>query len=307
MKYNFWGYDAKTMEDLGIDFNDLALIQWFRDYKDTGKMETIETPEGIGYYVNYSKLIADIPLLFKRSTGNETDEELEKLYNANRKKANRMLKGGLSKLFRRYEKKEQGRTKIYLVVNVDVFTALINNGREFDGKVIKPCTTVGKLNNPVAPKKSSKEPLETPETKKAPLTDNESVKDAIPSEFPNNSKNSNSSTSITDLDSSVKVNGVGNNALANGHIINGVNINDICLNLLTLVESNIVTSKNNIKALDTLVSNWSGIVLSEAIDITLSSANNPNFNYVKKTYDSIIGEFGGVENAEHHFLRGVIW
>ena len=69
MKFNFWGYDTQTMTDLGLDANDLAFIQWFRDYRDSGNMESIDTPNGKGYYVAYNKVIEDIPFLFKSSIG----------------------------------------------------------------------------------------------------------------------------------------------------------------------------------------------------------------------------------------------
>ena len=282
MKFNFWGYDTKTMTDLGLDANDLAFIQWFRDYKDTGKMETMETPDGTGYYVKYAKVIEDIPFLFK-SNVNVTDEiELKKIYSTNRQKLNRMITGNLSKLFKRYEKKELGKTKIFLVLNIDIFVALINNGKEFDGSKINTDNAVVKTSNKTICFSKSKRA-----NKKAPSTGG-SVKDASPDDETNSSKNKSiNDTSIPQENEDV----------------NGINIDNLNINALALYDSGILTKECNVDAINKVVENWDGVVLHDAITKTLLSAKKPNFNYVKKVYDSLLE--GGLEDAKEKALAPV--
>ena len=283
MKFNFWGYDSQTMLDLDLTFDDLAFIQWFRDYRDTGKMETMETAEGVGYYVNYSKLIADIPQLFKRATGNETEVELAKLYNTNRAKANRMLKGGLSKLFRRYEKKEMGKTKIFLVLNIDVFTALINNGKEFDGTKINTDATVVKTNIPTnisnLKKTKKKAPSTAPTVKSA--TQNTDIK------FDN-------TDSIPQVDGNVNTDTKEN----------GIDYDELSLNGIVLLDNGIKVA--DIKVADKIVANWDGVIMTEAINITLANSKTKSFNYLKKTYDSLVADGGSIESVRDKLLAPVL-
>ena len=318
MKFNFWGYDTKTMMDLGLDGNDLMFIQWFRDFRDSGKMESIETENGTGYYVGYSKVIEDIPPLFKSSIGVTDEVELKKIEATNKKKIFNMLKGNLSKVFTRLEKKEQGKTKIYLSLNADVFTALVNNGNDFDAKIIDINSKVVKLN---APKK-----------KKAPKTgrtvkdaNNEFSKDSNNSEvnIPYNSdnvksKNENNKNKIIigadvtpdeidvnadDVDTGVDV--TVNDINSNTSTSDGdVNVDDLNMNAYYLFENGIKVA--NWTAVNKLVANWSGLILGEAIETTLASAINPNFNYVKKTYESIIATGGGIEAVEKRLLAPLL-
>lgn len=282
MKFNFWGYDTKTMLDLGLDANDLAFIQWFRDYKDTGKMETMETPDGTGYYVGYAKVIEDIPFLFKSGVNVTDESELKKIYNTNRQKLNRMITGNLSKLFKRYEKKELGKTKIFLVLNIDIFVALINNGKEFDGSKINTDNAVVKTSNKTISFNELKKA-----NKKAPST-LPPVKDASPNDETNSSKNK----SINDI-----------SIPQENEDVKGINIDNLNINALALYDNGILTKECNVDAINKVVENWDGLVLHDAITKTLLSAKKPNFNYVKKVYDSLLED--GLENAKEKALAPV--
>lgn len=279
MKFNFWGYDTKTMTDLGLDANDLAFIQWFRDFKDGGKMESIETPNGTAYYVGYTKVIEDIPFLFKTNIGVEDEIELKKIEATNKKKVVNMLKGNLSKVFTRHEKKEQGKTKIYLTLNDDVFTALVNNGQDFDGKEIKGEKKVVKLETKRPPKKTNKKaPSTVPPVKDANSTNDET----------NSSKNK----SINDI-----------SIPQENEDVNGINIDNLNINALALYDNGILTKDCNVDAINKVVESWDGLVLHDAITKTLLSAKKPNFNYVKKVYDSLLED--GLENAKEKALAPV--
>lgn len=281
MKYNFWGYDVQVMLQLGLDFNDLAFIQWYRDFKDSGEMESIETPDGTAYYTSYEKIASDLPVLFKAPTGTETEEELAKRHHANRMKIKRMLKdGALSKMFKRYEKKVDGKTKIFLLLNNELFTSLINNGKKFDGSKINTDSNVVKLDKKTKTKKNSKK---SEGMKKAPSTDG-TVKDAQP----NKHKSKHDSNTISDNLDNVKPKSENNE----------INIDDLNINAIAIHESGIKIF--NVDAVNKEVENWSGLVLAEAIQKTLTSANTPNFNYLRNTYNSMIEN--GIESAEENLI-----
>lgn len=282
MKFNFWGYDTQTMMDLGLDGNDLAFIQWFRDFKDSGSMESIDTPNGTGYYVSYSKVVEDIPFLFKSSAGVTDELEIKKIEATNKKKVFNMLRGNLSKVFYRAEKKEQGKTKIYLVMRTDVFTALTNNGRNFDGTVISGEAKVVKLNRDAKATKVKKDKKKAPST--APT-----VKDATNHtdiKFDN-------TDSIPQEDESVNTNKAENE----------INYDDLSLNGIVLLDNDIKVA--DIKVADKLVANWDGVIMTEAISITLANSKTKSFNYLKKTYESLVADGDSIESVRDKLLAPV--
>ena len=279
MKFNFWGYDTQTITDLGLDANDLAFIQWFRDYRDSGNMESIDTPNGKGYYVAYNKVIEDIPFLFKSSIGVTDELELAKIDKTNKTKVANMLKRNLSKVFYRAEKKEQGKTKIYLVMRTEVFTALINNGRDFDGTEVSGETKVVKLSRDAKATKVKKDKKKAPST--APT-----VKDA-----PQNTDIKFDNTdSIPQTDEDV-------------NMYKGVNINKLSPNGVELVERDIQVA--DIYIADKLVANWDGVIMAEAINITLANSKTKSFNYLKKTYDTLVADGDSIESVRDKLLAPV--
>ncbi|HBF7594777.1 TPA: hypothetical protein KOX39_003392 [Clostridioides difficile] len=281
MKYNFWGYDTKTILDLGLDANDLAFIQWFRDYRDSGNMESIDTPNGKGYYVAYSKVVEDIPFLFKSSVGVTDEEQLKKIEATNKKKVFNMLRGELSKVFYRAEKKEQGKTKIYLVMRSEVFTALINNGRDFDGTEISGETKVVKLNRDAKATKVKKDKKKAPST--APT-----VKDAN-----TNTDIKFNTDNIPQSDDNVNTNTAEND----------INYDELSINGISLLDNEIKVA--DIKVADKIVANWDGVIMAEAISITLANSKSKAFNYLKKTYESLIADGESIEAVRDKLLEPV--
>ena len=279
MKFNFWGYDTQTMTDLGLDANDLAFIQWFRDYRDSGNMESIDTPNGKGYYVAYNKVIEDIPFLFKSSIGVTDELELAKIDKTNKTKVANMLKRNLSKVFYRAEKKEQGKTKIYLVMRSEVFTALINNGRDFDGTEVSGETKVVKLSRDAKATKVKKTKKKAPST--APT---------VKSATQNTDIKFDNTDSIPQVDEDV-------------NMYKGVNINKLSPNGVELVERDIQVA--DIYIADKLVANWDGVIMAEAINITLANSKNKSFNYLKKTYDTLVADGDSIESVRDKLLAPV--
>lgn len=327
MKFNFWGYDTKVMLDLGLDFNDLAFIQWFRDFRDSGKMETITIDNNLAYYISYSKVAQDIPQIFLNPTGTESIAELKKMNDANRKRVLRMLTGSLSKLFTRHEKKEAGKTKIYVTCNADVLTALINNGRGFDNKIISTRTKVVKLNK-IRKKDNKKAPTTVPpvvdadtKTDQDNQSSNFNIEDSLPqNNTPVNTNLSyeidedgvviekdeaaNSSEPVETENEAAATEPTNTEAVITGPVIpphmvqliaedklDDVNPDELNLNATLIWEYGI--KSKNWKKLNETVANWSRPTLGKALDITLQYADKPNFNYIQKTYESLIAN--GVE------------
>jgi hypothetical protein len=97
------------------------------NWKDGNSMERIVVGNDVAYWVNYSKVIEELPILFKKTKGFASVEEEEKAKKANTTKVARMLKGNLSKVLTRHEKKVQGKTKVYISFNRDMIDYLVNN------------------------------------------------------------------------------------------------------------------------------------------------------------------------------------
>ena len=47
----------------GLDMNDLILLRWFVDFRNTDRMEEKIFDGKVYYWVNYEKVIADLPIL----------------------------------------------------------------------------------------------------------------------------------------------------------------------------------------------------------------------------------------------------
>lgn len=63
MQYSFLGFSVSKMMDLNLDMKDIAILRYFVDFKDTGRMNT-EVVDGVTYYwVNYRTMEEAMPYL----------------------------------------------------------------------------------------------------------------------------------------------------------------------------------------------------------------------------------------------------
>ena len=127
MRYQIHRLQQEALIELGLNTEDALLLDWMLNWKDGNSMERIVV-EGndVAYWVNYSKVIEELPILFKKTKGFENKEEEEKAKKANTTKVARMLKGNLSKVLTRHERKEKGKTKIYISFNREMIDFLVN-------------------------------------------------------------------------------------------------------------------------------------------------------------------------------------
>ena len=63
MKLSILDYNQKIAVSFGLDMNDLILIRWFVDYRNTNEMNEVIFDGKAYYWVNYKKVIEDLPIL----------------------------------------------------------------------------------------------------------------------------------------------------------------------------------------------------------------------------------------------------
>lgn len=131
MRYQVHRLQQESLIELGLNTEDALLLDWILNWKDGDSMERIVI-EGndVAYWVNYSKVVEELPILFKKTRNFATEEEAEKAKVANATKVARMLKGNLSKVLTRHERKVQGKTKIYISFDREVIDFLVNGNKK---------------------------------------------------------------------------------------------------------------------------------------------------------------------------------
>ena len=140
MRFQIHRLQQEALIELGLNVEDALLLDWLLNWKDGNSMERIVVGDDVAYWVYYSKVIEELPILFKKTNGFESEEEAEKAKRANTTKVARMLKGNLSKVLTRHEKKVQGKTKVYISFNREVVDFLVNNSNKkasTDGESVK--------------------------------------------------------------------------------------------------------------------------------------------------------------------------
>lgn len=117
MKNTILGYSQKVANELDLSVEDLLLLRYFIDFKETGKMvkEYNQSINDMSYWLSYDKVIEDLPIVFR---GTER---------GNKEKLRRMFNGPLSRVIGRKDKKiKSGGTMIYVYVIPDMYSNLLN-------------------------------------------------------------------------------------------------------------------------------------------------------------------------------------
>ena len=81
MKYTIEGFAQDQLIELELDVSDALILRWFIDFAGTGNMKRIIHDHQIYYYVKYSGIISDLPVLGISSTkgiGKRFDRYVEK-------------------------------------------------------------------------------------------------------------------------------------------------------------------------------------------------------------------------------------
>lgn len=81
MKYTIEGFAQDQLIELQLDVSDALILRWFIDFAGTGNMKRLIHDHQIYYYVKYSGIISDLPVLGITSTkgiGKRFDRYVEK-------------------------------------------------------------------------------------------------------------------------------------------------------------------------------------------------------------------------------------
>ena len=63
MKLSILDYHQQIAISFGLDMNDLLLLRWFVDFRNTDRMEVKMIDGKIFYWIKYDKVIEDLPIL----------------------------------------------------------------------------------------------------------------------------------------------------------------------------------------------------------------------------------------------------
>ena len=63
MRLSILDYHQQIAISYGLDMNDLLLLRWFVDFRNTDRMETKMIDGKVFYWVKYDKVITDLPIL----------------------------------------------------------------------------------------------------------------------------------------------------------------------------------------------------------------------------------------------------
>ena len=126
MRHQVHRFQQAALVDLELNTEDALLLDWILNWKDGNSMERIVIGDDVAYWVSYSKVIEELPILFKKTKGFSSELEAEKAKKANTTKVARMFKGNLSKVLTRHERKVNGKTRIYISFDRNMIDFLIN-------------------------------------------------------------------------------------------------------------------------------------------------------------------------------------
>ena len=79
MRYQVHRLQQEALVELGLNTEDALLLDWMLNWKDGNSMERIVVNNNdVAYWVNYSKVVEELPILFKKTKGFNSAEEEEK-------------------------------------------------------------------------------------------------------------------------------------------------------------------------------------------------------------------------------------
>ena len=153
MQYKIIGFNQLEAIKLGLSSDDLIVLQWFLEFKNSSRIEKnyIKEVNDMGYWVSYSTIIKSLPILLTDGTKYLSDyielkkskltlsekdyNDLEKkVMEKYKKKIQRILSGNLSKVLKRdicKFGKDKG-SKVYLYLDTEVYDKLIDNQNNID-------------------------------------------------------------------------------------------------------------------------------------------------------------------------------
>ena len=119
MKFSVTGFKQQGMIELGLSADDLNILRWFIDFKDSGGMvkEYCVEEDCFYYWVKYGALIEALPYLF---TDNKTED-------AKKKKVQRLFNGNLSKILKKKLIKRTSGTYTFFALIEETYKGLLDS------------------------------------------------------------------------------------------------------------------------------------------------------------------------------------
>ena len=77
MRYQIFRLQQEALIDMGLNVEEALLLDWLLNWKDGGSMERIVIGEDLAYWVNYSKVVEELPILFNKPKS-DSQEDVEK-------------------------------------------------------------------------------------------------------------------------------------------------------------------------------------------------------------------------------------
>ena len=118
-------YNEEVVLDIGMTLEDDYVLSKIEDMQNT---TSVKDGDRGSFSFNLTELFKKCPMVFKQPKGDESREEIEKIYTTNKKKLQRMLKGSMGKAVSRYETKrtKSGKKESYFKFNKTTMTVLKN-------------------------------------------------------------------------------------------------------------------------------------------------------------------------------------
>ena len=113
MKKEVFGFSQEGAIELKLNSNELVILGWFIKYSHT--RNTIEVDGKTYYSFSYADMVRDLPSLFVNNT-----TELGIL-----KKAQRLMKGNLSKVLEKRVEIRRGGAYVYFSINAENYEKLL--------------------------------------------------------------------------------------------------------------------------------------------------------------------------------------
>ena len=119
MKFTVTGFKQQGMIELGLSADDLNILRWFIDFKDSGGMvkEYCVEEDCFYYWIKYDALIEALPYLF---TDNKTED-------AKKKKVQRLFNGNLSKVLKKKLIKRTSGTYTFFALIEEAYKGLLDS------------------------------------------------------------------------------------------------------------------------------------------------------------------------------------
>lgn len=105
MKYTILGFNQEKAIELGFDVEDLLIIRWFVDFYSSSKMIKMNVGDKTYAWVNYSRVIEDIPILnMKKDT---LSRRMKKICETGIMEHETLKQGGTFSLYKLTDKYDQ--------------------------------------------------------------------------------------------------------------------------------------------------------------------------------------------------------